>query len=287
MTVETLYATFLQTNNMKNNSLILLLFSALISCSNSLQAAKTEVFVSILPQQYFVERIGGDQVNVNVMVKPGQSPETFEPSPRLMSLFSKADVYFTIGMPFEQVWIDRVASLNQSLSIMQTQPKTKQITDPHSWLSPVLVIAQAHRILTELIRLSPENKELFYNNYKELEKELNVLHDNISSAFKTIDKHRFMTFHPAFFYFAELYGLTQIAIEVEGKEPSAKQMAKLLSRYQKQSVSYLLIEKQFNQVIPGTIAKSLNAELLTVDPLAKDYLTNMTDIAEKIKKALF
>ncbi len=287
MTVETLYATFLQTNNMKNNSLILLLFSALMSCSNSLQAAKTEVFVSILPQQYFVERIGADQVNVNVMVKPGQSPETFEPSPRLMSLFSKADVYFTIGMPFEQVWIDRVASLNQSLSIVQTQPETKQITDPHSWLSPVLVIAQAHRILTGLSRLSPENKELFYNNYKDLEKELNVLHDNISIAFKTIDKYRFMTFHPAFFYFAELYGLTQIAIEVEGKEPSAKQMAKLMSRYQKQSVSYLLIEKQFNQVIPGTIAKSLNAELLTVDPLAKDYLTNMTDIAEKIKKALF
>lgn len=272
---------------MKNNSLILLLFSALMGCFNAVQAAKIEAFVSILPQQYFVERIGGDQVNVNVMVKPGQSPETFAPSPKLMFLYSKAEVYFTVGMPFEQVWIERVASLNETIAIVKTQPESKEKTDPHTWLSPVLVIAQANRIMTELSRLSPENKELFHSNYNELEKELNVLHDEISTIFKTLEKHKFMTFHPAFFYFAKLYGLTQIAIEVEGKEPSAKQMAKLVDRYQNQSVSYLLIEKQFNQVIPGTIAKSFNAELLTVDPLAKDYLNNMTDIAEKINKALF
>lgn len=266
-------------------------------------------FVSILPQQYFVKRIGGDQVQVSVMVKPGQSPETFEPSPKMMSVYSGADVYFTIGMPFEQVWIKRVASLNKQVSVIDTQvhsatdnkePDTEDESthemahhhdahtlDPHTWLSPLLAIEQAKIILRELSRLSPENKELFSNNYKQLEKDINVLHDNNIVRFEGIKKQHFVTFHPAFSYFAQQYGLIQLAVEVEGKEPSAKQIAQLVNRIRDKQVAYILIEKQFNQKIPLTIAHSIGAELLVIDPLSPDYIANMQDIADKIHRALF
>ncbi len=277
----------------------LLVFILIIASSVSLKAATIEAFVSILPQQYFVQRIGGDRVNVNVMVKPGQSPETFEPSPKLMALYSKADVYFTIEMPFEQVWIDRVASLNQRVSVVNTQPHSDSQSpllpdqhshdkfDPHTWLSPVLAIAQAKVIVHELSRLSPEDKELFFNNYKELEKELNALDDELSRLFEARSGLNFVTFHPAFSYFAQQYGLTQLAIEVEGKEPSAKQIAQIVNRIRDKNVAYILIERQFNQMIPKTIAHSVGAKLLVLDPLALDYLSNMRDIAAKINKALF
>jgi len=259
----------------------------LLCLSGTLPAAEIEVFVSILPQQYFVERIGGDRVNVNVMVKPGQSPETFEPSPKMMFLYSKSNLYFTIGMPFEQVWISRVASLNQNISVISTQPDYAELSDPHSWLSPIMVMDQAKIIMLELSRYSPKDKSFFENNYSELKHDLDVLHKVISERFKPADKVNFMTFHPAFFHFAKLYGLTQIAIEVEGKEPSAKQMAKMIDQYHNKRVPFLLIEKQFNQRIPQTVAGSLNAALLYVDPLSKDYIHNMKDIADKIYRSLF
>lgn len=280
---------------MLNKFVKIIFFICFFICSVAVQAASIEAFVSILPQQYFVQRIGGDRVKVSVMVKPGQSPETFEPSPKLMTLYSRADVYFTIGMPFEQVWIDRVASLNKRVSVVSTQELNVLLPgqhnpdswDPHTWLSPLLAINQAKIIARELARLSPKDKEFFLSNYNLLEKELYVLHEEISQHFKQIDKNNFITFHPAFSYFAQQYGLLQVAIEVDGKEPSAKQIAQIVNRIRDKNVDYILIERQFNQLIPMTIAQSVGAQLLVLDPLAWDYLSNLRDIAAKINKALF
>ena len=278
------------------------LFLFFIFCSSWVHSARLEVFVSILPQQYLVQKIGGDTVNVHVMVKPGQSPATFEPSPKVMSLYSKSDVFFTIGMPFEQVWIKRVASLNQDISIVQTQPAENDEADqqshvllaghhhsfdPHTWLSPVLLLEQAKIVLAELSRLSPENKSFYLSNYNKLNDKVNVLNNELSVLFNNNKKTNFVTFHPAFSYFARQYGLTQLAIEVDGKEPSAKQISRVINRIKDKNVKYILIEKQFNKVIPRTIADSVDAQLLIIDPLALDYLPNMRDIAEKINKALF
>ncbi|MCU7799160.1 MAG: zinc ABC transporter substrate-binding protein [gamma proteobacterium symbiont of Lucinoma myriamae] len=285
-----------------NNYLKLYTLIFFILFSSLAHSAKIEAFVSILPQQYLVETIGGDRVNVNVMVKPGQSPATFEPSPKVMSVYSKSDVYFTIGMPFEQIWIKRVASLNDDISIVKTQPAENDSSshdnhvllpghqhsyDPHTWLSPVLLLEQAKIIVAELSRISPQNKKYFLNNYNVLHDKINVLHNELLLLFKDNNKSKFVTFHPAFSYFARQYGLTQIAIETNGKEPSAKQISQVINRIKDKKVKYILIEKQFNKVIPQTIARSVDAQLLIIDPLALDYLTNMKDIAEKINKALF
>ncbi|WP_198262718.1 metal ABC transporter solute-binding protein, Zn/Mn family [sulfur-oxidizing endosymbiont of Gigantopelta aegis] len=291
---------------MKANFLKSVIFFSVILFSSNLYATPIEVFVSILPQKYMIERIGGDQVNVNVMVKPGQSPETFEPSPKMMSIYSHANIYFTIGLPFEQVWIERVASLNSSIIIAPTQLVAKSdisdekvlnknkhahehhdSQDPHTWLSPKLFLQQAHIALQNLIDLSPENKQLFANNYKLLAKEVNVLDEAVGKALKLGHKQHFLTFHPAFSYFAQQYGLIQMTIEKNGREPSAKQIAQIINAVRGKNVQYILVEKQFNQQIPKTIAQSIGAELLVIDPLALDYIVNMKDIADKIGKSLF
>lgn len=287
-----------QTNSFK---IFILLWILLFS--TQCYSKPIEVFVSILPQRFLVDQIGGDQVSVNVMVKPGQSPETFEPSPRLMSLYSKSDVYFTIGLPFEQVWIDRVASLNNSVSIVKTQVSAEKMMntsngndddhghhhelDPHTWLSSTLFLQQAKIVLQYLKQQRPERKSYFELNYNRLESEVNVINGHNQQMFKNNNKHTFITFHPAFSYFAQQYGLTQLSIEVDGKEPSARQIAKIINLIQDKDIKYLLIEKQFNQVIPKTIAHSIDAELLIIDPLALDYLVNMRDIADKINRSLF
>ncbi len=272
----------------------------LLGFASLANSAPLEVFVSILPQQYLVERIGGDQVNVNVMVKPGQSPETFDPSPKLMSKYSRADVYFTIGLPFEQVWIGRVASLNNTARIIKTQPDFSQHKeqgialgdhhhdwDPHTWLSPRLFLQQAKIVLQGLNSLSPDKKQYFVNNYNKLALEVKALDEEFVKLFQGKSGQHFITFHPAFSYFANQYGLIQIAIEIDGKEPSAKQIAQVINRIRDNKVAYILIEKQFNQTIPQTIAQSVGARLLELDPLARDYLVNMRDIADKINRALF
>ncbi len=285
---------------------IIIFFSVFIPVPVFAQAVaqKLDVFVSILPQKFFVERIGGEQVNVQVMVKPGQSPETFEPSPRLMARYSGANVYFTIGLPFEQVWIKRLASLNATIQVVNTRPETKQLLqqthlhdsdkhqsheqwDPHTWLSPMLAIEQARIIYHSLSDLQPANKALFEKNFRLLEQQLQQLDKSIASRFANTDKHEFLTFHPAFSYFANRYHLTQRAIEINGKEPSARQIARLIDELSVKHVPHILIEQQFNTVIARTIARSLNAGLLTVDPLAYDYINNMQDIADKINRSLF
>ena len=284
--------------------IVLILFSIF---SINVSATTIEAFVSILPQQYFVERIGGEQVEVHVMVKPGQSPETFEPSPKIMAAYTRSDVHFKIGMPFEKVWINRVASLNPRISIVDTQPDKHLLMrfeehehhhehhgdndehnwDPHTWLSPVIALQQAKIIVDELSRLSPENKDYFYNNYNKLMLEVKVVHDALAKRFNSLEKTSFITFHPAFGYFAREYGLTQLAIEIDGKEPTAKQIATIVEQIKNKNVSYILIEKQFNKVIPKTIADSIGAELLILDPLAFNYIDNIQDIADKIKMSLF
>ena len=273
---------------MKNTLNITLVF-VLMNLSSQAYSQALEVFVSILPQQYLVESIGGEHVNVTVMVKPGQSPATFEPSPKAMSRYSTADVYFTIDMPFEKVWINRVASLNQSILVVDTQDKSKTSKkfDPHTWLSPLLIINQAEIIKNELIRLAPQHKSYFMTQFQQLEANISALHHELSALFKDKNKRNFITFHPAFSYFSRAYKLTQIAIEVDGKEPSAKQISHILQHIKDKNVRYILVEKQFNKVIAKTIADSVDAQLLQIDPLSLDYLNNMRDIGNNINKALF
>lgn len=266
-----------------------------------------DIFVSIIPQAYFVERIGGEFVNVNVMVGPGQNPATYEPTPRQMTNLSNAQIYFRIGVPFELIWIDRIQANNPSLRIVDLRQgipmreieahhhhdkeqdedhsadKTK---DPHIWLSPPLVKIQAQTICDTLKEIDPDHASLYEDNLNDFIKDLETLNQEIKSAFQSLQNREFMVFHPAWGYFADTYGLKQVPIELEGKEPTAKQLNEFIEYAKEHNVKFIFVQEQFNQSNAQKIAEAIGGTVISMDPLAKDYLDNMNKITSSITQAL-
>ena len=261
------------------------------------------VFVSILPQKYFVERIGGEQVKVEVMVNPGESPATFNPNPKKMSLLSQAKLYFSIGVPFETIWIDRIQSIHPNLQFvpLHNEAHDKSGTDqghghpsrhshgssdPHIWTSPAKVKLMAKKIKETLVRAEPQKEKYFEANLRAFHNDLDALDRDIREILVRSDNHRFLVFHPAWSYFAEDYGLEQISIEDGGKEPGARTLQKIIEKGKKLGIKVIFVQKQFSLSIAKKIAKMIGATVREMDPLAEDYLENMRLTATAISGAL-
>ena len=253
------------------------------------------VFVSILPQKYFVERIGGEQVKVEVMVNPGESPATFNPNPKKMSLLSQAKLYFSIGVPFETIWIERIQSIHSNLQFVPLHDNQNPANDhdhshgsrdPHIWTSPAKVKVIAKKIKETLVRTEPQKEKYFEANLQAFHDDLDALDGDIREILAGSDNHRFMVFHPAWSYFAEDYGLEQISIEAGGKEPGARSLQKIIEKGKKLGIKVIFVQKQFSLSIAEKIAKMIGATVREMDPLAEDYLANMRRTAPAISGAL-
>ena len=261
------------------------------------------VFVSILPQKYFVERIGGEQVKVEVMVNPGESPATFNPNPKKMSLLSQAKLYFSIGVPFETIWIDRIQSIHSNLQFVPLHDEAHDksgtdqghghpsrhshgSSDPHIWTSPAKVKLMAKKIKATLVRAEPQKEKYFEANLRAFHNDLDALDRDIREILARSDNHRFLVFHPAWSYFAEDYGLEQISIEDGGKEPGARTLQKIIEKGKKLGIKVIFVQKQFSLTIAGKIAKMIGATVREMDPLAEDYLANMRRTATAISGVL-
>jgi zinc transport system substrate-binding protein len=278
-------------------------------------AQKLPVMVSILPQKYFVQQVGKELVEVKVMVSPGSNPATYEPSPQKMVALSKSELYFSIGVPFEKAWLERFKSANPGISIIPTQsginkkpisahssfmgeeqkaksehkkPKKHAVQDPHIWLDPDLVKIQAQNILKGLIKKDPRHTEDYKENYQSFIRQLDDLDNRLKEIFSSIpaDKRRFMVFHPSWGYFASAYGLTQIAIEVKGKEPSPKELMHLITFARQKDIQVIFIQPQFSQKSARAIARQLKAKVLTLDPLAPNWKDNLLKVAETFENIL-
>jgi zinc transport system substrate-binding protein len=278
---------------MKKSSLLLFIGLVLFIQNLSLHA-KPIVFVSILPQYFLLQSLADDLVDINVLVKPGQSPETFDPSPKQMTELSKAKLFFTLGLDFEQVILNRIVANNQQLQVIDTQQVIEQFNgheDPHTWLDPVLVKRQTEIIYLALKKQFPDSAELLERRHRGLQQQLSQLNSELEQLFfknkGTAKKNNFVIFHPALGHFSRRYQLNQIAIEKEGKSNSAKYMANLMTALKKQSVNYILVEKQFSKKEAQTVANVVQAKLLEVDPLAQSWLENMRHLAAQVHLALF
>jgi zinc transport system substrate-binding protein len=265
---------------------------------------KLKIYVSILPQKYFVEKIGGPFVNVYVLVSPGQNPHTYEPTPKQMSSLADTDIYFTIGVTFENIWLDKITSSNPGLKIVSTYEGIKRRTierhsheeegegsdnshnshteslDPHIWLDPNLVIRQAKIIADALIQLSPRNSALLEKNLNLFVQEMTDLDKSIRKELKDIKTKNFLVFHPTWGYFADEYGLEQISIEKEGKEPSARHLAEIIELAKKKNIKIIFVQMQFSRTYAESIAKAIGAKVISVDPLSVDYTNNLLKITK-------
>jgi zinc transport system substrate-binding protein len=269
-------------------------------------ARPLRVFVSILPQKYFVEKIGDDLIDVAVMVEPGASPHTYEPKPKQMVALAKTDIYFAIGVPFETTWLEKIAATNPDMLVAHTEAYIKKIPmkahhhegrksqqdhhtikDPHIWLSPPLVMIQARNILQVFLKFDPVNRSVYEKNYDNFIKELLVLDAEIRAAFEGKGNDlEFMVFHPAWGYFAQAYGIEQVPIEIEGKQPKPAELQYLIQYAKERGIKVIFAQPQFSWQAAQAIAKSIDGQVVFVDPLAAAWNSNLRQVASKFNSAL-
>ena len=280
---------------------IFALFFIFIFTASSFAKA-IDVTVSILPQKYFVNKIAGNLVNVSVMVLPGANPHTYEPSPQQMVKLSKSLAYITIGMPFEDRWLKKFSDINSKMKIIETQKNIKKLPmlyhdsdniekesslDPHIWLSPSLVKIQAKNIFDGLVSIDSKNKDTYQKNYNSFIKELNGLDAYIRTSFKKIKgKKDFVAFHPSWGYFAKDYGLNQIPIEIEGKEPKPHDLENLIKYCKKNNIKMIFVQPQFSTRIAKIIASSINGKVVFMDALSENWKENLIITTQTFESAL-
>jgi zinc transport system substrate-binding protein len=276
---------------------------------------RLQVFVSILPQLYFVERVGGERVRVHVLVQPGQDPHIFEPSPRQMMTLNSADIYFGIGFQFEEFILRKMSSTNTAFTLVQTDrdvryreleehihgnPLEKKrygeneikggnksgisgAPDPHVWLAPPQIAVIVRNTYRGLVMVDPKGEPLYRSNLDTLLREINAVHERIERLLGPYRGRSFFVFHPSFGYFADAYGLKQISVQIKGKSPSPKQIEQLIERAKKDAVEILFVSPQFDQRSARTIADAVGGTVITIDPLGRDVLWNLEYIAMKIE----
>jgi len=277
--------------------LLFVLFPCSAGGAEGNAAGKTTVFVSILPQAYFVERIGAERVEVKVLVGPGQSPHSYEPTPKQMAMLTDADIYFKIGLPFEDRVFHKITGITKNILVCDTTRGIKLLPldkgdeaahghggrqDPHIWLEPMRIKAQAGIICAALCARDPLHADDYRKNLMRFTADLFVLDAEIRKKLEPFRGRDFFVFHPAFGYFAEAYGLAQVAIETAGKEPGSKSLAAVLDRAQKSGATVIFAERQFSSKSAEAVARQIGAQVIILDPLARDCFQNLTLLADRI-----
>ncbi|MBN2226463.1 MAG: zinc ABC transporter substrate-binding protein [candidate division Zixibacteria bacterium] len=280
---------------------IVIMVALISGCQSAPMESDTiHAAASILPVQFVVERVGGELVDVMVLVGPGQSPATYEPTSKQMAALSKADLYFSIGVPFEKAFMPKLAAGLSGLTIIDTRRgiTLKEITDrnvhhdhdhhgvdPHVWLDPRNVAVMAENICQALSTADPEHETTFRRNRDSLLVDLHAVHKRLTEMLAPYKGRTLYVFHPAYGYFADAYGLRQTAVEIEGKEPGPRQLAELISRAKTDSVNVIFVQAQFPVNTAEKIADALGARVVKIDPLAPDYLDNLERIASAVVEA--
>jgi zinc transport system substrate-binding protein len=243
--------------------------------------------VSILPQKYFVERVAGSLAEVSVMVGPGDSPATYEPTPRQIEALSRARVYFQIGVPFERIWMTRLRAANADMLAVDTTVGMQwRLGDPHVWTSPMLVKSMAARIRDAFVQLDPAHADAYEGNYSRFANDLDALDAQIRVRLSPYAGHAFLVFHAAWGYFADAYGLRQIPIEAEGKEPGPRTLARVISEARALGIKAVFVQPQFSRSSADMIAQQINGHVVAVDPLAENYMENMRHVAASFAAAM-
>jgi len=267
--------------------------------------AEISVFVSVPPQKYFTEQVGGKRVRVSVLVGKGQDPHTFEPLPAQMAELSRAELYLSIGLPFEESLLPRLRKINPGLRVFpadrgiektgeehgsgetheQEHGHTHGGGDPHVWNGVREAGIIAENIFNALTEIDPGGAEHYVRNLRAFKARLDELDSELRELFRGKEGTAFLVFHPAWGYLAREYGLEEVAIESEGKEPKASDMAALISSAKKRGIKTILISPQFSRRTAEIIAGNIGATVETVNPLAEEWEENIRAAAHTIAAA--
>jgi zinc transport system substrate-binding protein len=248
-----------------------------------------KVTVTILPQKEFVESIGGDNVDAFVLVPPGASPHSYEPTPSDLAEVSDSDVYVIMGsgIEFELLWLDKIKELNPGIAIINSSENVDLVysdskggPDPHVWLSPRNAMKIAGNIRDGLSAFDPPGSEYYTENTASYISELEELDSEISNEISESGVEVIMVTHPAWAYFARDYGLRQIAISEGGKEPTPAGIKTLVDEALENNVSTVFVSPQFSTTDAEAIAVEIDGKVAIANPLAEDYLENMRSVSK-------
>ncbi len=326
------------------SGVLVLLFAAMPGV-----AAAMEVYATILPQKYFIERIGGDLVDVHVLVQPGANPHMYEPTPKQMAALTRAKVYFAVGVTLEDSWLPRIKDANSDLVVIHTDAGIEKLSieahehehghgyevhemhaghdhathdhsghdhavhdhdndhathkhgeddhdsrghdshgaeggmaDPHIWLDPLRVKDMAVNIYNGLVLVDPGNEATYKRNLDTFVVEADALHAAVQDRLTVLSSANrvFLVFHPSWGYFADRYGLTQIAVEEGGNEPSPAHLAKVIRRCREMGIRVVFVQPQFSQRSAEVIASEIGGHVVPLDPLAEDWESNLRKAAD-------
>jgi zinc transport system substrate-binding protein len=260
------------------------------------------VATSIPPHAWLIERIGGDAVEVHTVLRPGESPTTHQPSDLQVSRVLSGRVFFRSGVPFESgAWFraleghleivdlrDGVATRTMATHSHgghvadATDHHQEGAVDPHIWLSPKRLVSQANHVAEALKRLDPAHQAEYDLRLSELTTELGELDAWIETTLAPFRDRAFVVFHPSWGYFADDYGLRQIAIETEGKEPSDSELTGIQEQTKSLGASVIFVQPQIAGKSAEAIAGVMGARLETLDPLAPDIIDNLRRVTGAI-----
>lgn len=302
---------------MKSSRYVVIIFLIIALCLTSYAPSfaleKLCVAVSILPLAEFVEQLGKGRVDVMVMVPPGASPHTYEPQPSQLKALNNAKIYVKVGtgIEFELVWLDKLISINKGMYVCdsskgirvlemesgkghdrdhhrhheETDPH-RATMDPHIWLSPKNAILMVKNITDALIERDPENKAFYIENAGEYVLRLKTLDMEIRKRFSSKTGLSFICLHPAWGYFAHDYGLNQIPVSVQGKEPSAKDLVSMIETAKQMDIKIIFASPQFSRKSAEVVSTQIEGRVVLVDPLAKGYIENLDSIADEFSMGL-
>lgn len=273
-------------------------FFLILSLASTLLASPVlTVAVTLQPYAKMLSRLGKDRIEIVVLVPEGSDPHTFEPKPGTLKDFSKAEIYFTDSSGLDKNWLPRFKGVNSKVKILALDSGIQfeslddhhhesEALDPHLWVSIKNVQIILKNMLAVLTQYDPQGKNFYLENFNTYMEELVSLSDSIESLSKKIpeEKKTFMVFHPSFGYFARDYGFKQLCIEADGKEPKPKDLQHLIQEAKKSKIQSIFIMPNFSKRSAEMIAKSLNANVVTLNPLAYDFEKAIKILLETLSK---
>lgn len=284
---------------------VILIYSSSQTQANIKNPDKISVVVSIPPEAEFVEKVGGDKVKVTTMVPAGANPHTYEPLPEQLKEISSAKMYAQVGsgLEFETVWMDKLTEINKNMLVVNCskgiifipnedigehdhQHGEESQYDTHVWVSPRNAKIMVENIYQGLIQVDPANRDYYKSNKDKYLQELDNADKNITATLARAKDKKILVYHPAWGYFCRDYGLTQIAIEKDGKEPTPQGMVSLIDQARRENIKVVFISPQFSRKSAESVASEIGGQVVMIDDLDKNYIENLNKVTEAFKSSL-
>lgn len=261
----------------------------LLSCGGKRDDSRV-ITVTIEPLRYFAEQLVGDRAEVTTLVPKGSSPETYEPTAQQMVALGNSMMFIKVGdLGFERTWEAKLGDLADGIEIVDTsegiatvESTSRGVTDQHTWMSCANALVIVKNIYNSLRKADPENASFYEGRYNALVAKIEKLNAELTESLNTVEGSSFIIYHPALTYFAKEYGLHQLAVEEDGREPSAASLAKVIDEAKAEGVRLMLVQQEFDRRNAEIVAKALNIGMTTINPLSYEWEKEMRDIGRII-----